>query len=308
MAFMMPVVKNDWDIYNSQRARRTPEGPERAAPGRVRKVSESRSEGPVPGSRVPLSPHRSAPAMRSLSYCRAPASRASLRVESPRKGSASPARPEADKFHSRLVEKLKRALGAGRAERREERRSWANACLCACAGRAPPPPSAARAAPPACPTCDRRPRRHSICDMYPATGAPPPDRCWPGSPPSCMFVSDRSRRLSVLGCVDRAGPAPALDGRRSARWAVQCWYLRMVSVICYCKLMMLIYFSWSLFENILGSVLTWTPYFLTALTSLPILLSNWASKLKCSVSVPLGSWTVDIDVRPWCWVARLGST
>lgn len=178
MAFMMPVMKNDWDIYNSQRSRRPeqekngPGGP--GTGGRVRKVSESRSEGPAlaaRGSAGALSPHRSAPAMRSLSYCRAPPSRASLRTshDSPSKGSASPpAARDADKFHSRLVEKLKRALGRSES-RREEGRSWVNACLCA--GRAPSPPSGGRAAPPACPTCDpeprrRRSRRHTICDMF----------------------------------------------------------------------------------------------------------------------------------------------
>lgn len=117
MAFMMPVVKNDWDIYNSQRSRRGPEQ-EKPGTGRVRKVSESRSEGPTlsargVGSGV-LSPHRSAPAMRSLSYCRAPPSRTSLRTahDSPSKGSASPpTQHNTEKFHSRLVEKLKRALG-----------------------------------------------------------------------------------------------------------------------------------------------------------------------------------------------------
>lgn len=134
----MPVVKNDWDIYNS---RRSTEAGDKAGPGgRVRKVSESRSEGPggtggpggPGGPRAALSPHRSAPAMRSLSYCRAPPSRASLRAaegpHSPRgpRGPASAPRPrdprDSDKFHSRLVEKLKRALGRSEA-RREERSS-----------------------------------------------------------------------------------------------------------------------------------------------------------------------------------------
>ncbi|XP_049874886.1 uncharacterized protein LOC126372991 [Pectinophora gossypiella] len=106
MAFMMPVVKNDWDIYNSQRSRRTSENEKAGPGGRVRKVSESRSEGPAVSARsATLSPHRSAPAMRSLSYCRAPPSRASLRTahDSPSKGSASPAGPprDTDKFHSR---------------------------------------------------------------------------------------------------------------------------------------------------------------------------------------------------------------
>ncbi|XP_028025429.1 uncharacterized protein LOC114239437 isoform X2 [Bombyx mandarina] len=108
MAFMMPVVKNDWDIYNSQRSRRASESAEKAGfnvGGRVRKISESRSEGPALSPRsAGLSPHRSAPAMRSLSYCRAPHSRVSLRAapDSPSKGSGSPpggAREE--KFHSR---------------------------------------------------------------------------------------------------------------------------------------------------------------------------------------------------------------
>lgn len=176
MAFMMPVVKNDWDIYNSQRSRRVSESAEKAGlgHGRVRKVSESRSEGPVLSPRAhTLSPHRSAPAMRSLSYCRAPPSRASLRTasDSPSKGSASPkSAVREDKFHSRLVEKLKRALGRSESKR-EERSSWANACLCA--GRAQSPRSGTRAAERACPTCDgrppqpARPRRHTICDMFP---------------------------------------------------------------------------------------------------------------------------------------------
>ncbi|CAG4996518.1 unnamed protein product [Parnassius apollo] len=106
MAFMMPVVKNDWDIYHSQRTRRTSESAEKVVVGgRVRKVSESRSEGPIMSPRMggALSPHRSAPAMRSLSYCRAPPSRASLRAQDSPKGSASPPSTSRDseKFHSR---------------------------------------------------------------------------------------------------------------------------------------------------------------------------------------------------------------
>lgn len=122
MAFMMPVVKNDWDIYNS---RRCSEGQEKPGPGRrVRKVSESRSEGPALSPRGPLSPHRSAPAMRTLSSCRAPPSRASLRagLDSPRDSASPKQAPPQDKFHSRLVEKLKRALGRSDA-RRDERGS-----------------------------------------------------------------------------------------------------------------------------------------------------------------------------------------
>lgn len=176
-------MKNDWDIYNSQRSRKTSESAEKPGPGgRTRKVSESRSEGPAFSSRAStLSPHRSAPTMRSLSYCRAPPSRVSLRVDTPSKGSGSPrpqAAPREDKFHTRLVEKLKRALGRSES-RREERRSWANRCLCA--GRARSPPSGPGAAGPACPTCDAaashaarpsRERRHTICDIFPIVNSP----------------------------------------------------------------------------------------------------------------------------------------
>ncbi|XP_038212715.1 uncharacterized protein LOC119832955 [Zerene cesonia] len=105
MAFMMPVVKNDWDIYNSQRSRRASESADKAGiGGRMRKVSESRSEGPAFSPRAAaLSPHRSAPAMRSVSYGRMPPSRVSLRAQDSPKGSASPpsAGRDSDKFHSR---------------------------------------------------------------------------------------------------------------------------------------------------------------------------------------------------------------
>ncbi|XP_045773581.1 uncharacterized protein LOC123872989 [Maniola jurtina] len=123
MAFMMPVMKNDWDIYNSQRSRRTSESADKAGigGGRVRKVSESRSEGPAlsPRSSAALSPHRSAPAMRSLSYCRAPPSRVSLRTYENLKGSASPpsVSKDSEKFHSRA-----------RADS-PERRSRCGACM-----------------------------------------------------------------------------------------------------------------------------------------------------------------------------------
>ncbi|XP_059062510.1 uncharacterized protein LOC131855276 [Achroia grisella] len=113
MAFMMPVVKNDWDIYNS---RRSTESGEKAGPGgRVRKVSESRSEGPAGGvgPRAALSPHRSAPAMRSLSYCRAPPSRGSLRADGPHSPRGPASRPrdsrDADKFHTRTAESPERS-------------------------------------------------------------------------------------------------------------------------------------------------------------------------------------------------------
>ncbi|CAK1543066.1 unnamed protein product [Leptosia nina] len=103
----MPVVKNDWDIYNSQRSRRTSESADKAGiGGRMRKVSESRSEGPAFSPRTSsnvLSPHRSAPAMRSVSYGRMPPSRVSLRAQDSPKGLASPPSGgrESDKFHSR---------------------------------------------------------------------------------------------------------------------------------------------------------------------------------------------------------------
>ncbi|XP_072158908.1 uncharacterized protein [Bemisia tabaci] len=123
MAFMMPVVKNDYDIYKSNRSRRTSEcsNPQSC---RSRKVSEcSKSEGPSlstsPGSDFIIgSPaHRSVPVGMGRQFSRnsSRTSQSSL-IQSPIK-SASSSPPKSgsqsslNKFHSRLVDKLKKSLG-----------------------------------------------------------------------------------------------------------------------------------------------------------------------------------------------------
>ncbi|XP_019757372.2 uncharacterized protein LOC109535808 [Dendroctonus ponderosae] len=65
MAFMMPVVKNDWNIYKSNRSRKTSEC-NTSCTTRTRKISECRSEGlgslsTSPKLEVPLPKHHSVP-------------------------------------------------------------------------------------------------------------------------------------------------------------------------------------------------------------------------------------------------------
>lgn len=118
---MMPVVKNDWDIYKSNRSRRVSECSNPSS-CRSRKVSECKSEGPSlstsPGNDfIVTSPtHRSVPANMSRQYSRASSrtSQSSL-IQSPCK-SASCSPPKSgsqsslNKFHNRLLDKLKRSL------------------------------------------------------------------------------------------------------------------------------------------------------------------------------------------------------
>ncbi|CAG9766455.1 unnamed protein product [Ceutorhynchus assimilis] len=62
MAFMMPVVKNDWDIYKSNRSRKTSECNTASTTGRVRKISECRSElGSTSHSTTAMVKHHSVP-------------------------------------------------------------------------------------------------------------------------------------------------------------------------------------------------------------------------------------------------------
>lgn len=125
MAFMMPVVKNDYDIYKSNRSRRVSEC---ANPNmcRSRKISEcSKSDGPSlstsPGSDFLVSSpaHRSVPLTASsrLHYSRnSNSSRTShSSLQSPSK-SNSPSPPKSNStsslsiFHNKLVDKLKKSL------------------------------------------------------------------------------------------------------------------------------------------------------------------------------------------------------
>ncbi|XP_066253263.1 uncharacterized protein [Euwallacea similis] len=65
MAFMMPVVKNDWDIYKSNRSRKTSEC-NTSCTSRTRKISECVSEGhgSISNNRLmeaPIPKHHSVP-------------------------------------------------------------------------------------------------------------------------------------------------------------------------------------------------------------------------------------------------------
>ncbi|KAK7573756.1 hypothetical protein V9T40_010947 [Parthenolecanium corni] len=124
MAFMMPVVKKDYNIYNSNRSRRISEcsNPQLC---RSRKISEcSKSEGPSlstsPGSDflVTSPAHRSVPlAISSRQFSRnSNSSRTShSSLQSPSK-SNSPSPPKSNStsslsmFHNKLVDKLKKSL------------------------------------------------------------------------------------------------------------------------------------------------------------------------------------------------------
>ncbi|KAG5882767.1 hypothetical protein JTB14_029943 [Gonioctena quinquepunctata] len=118
MAFMMPVVKNDWDIYKSNRTRRVSECSNTTS-CRSRKVSECRSEGPSlstsPGSDFIASPsHRSVPTnMSSRQYSRASSRTSESSLQSPGKSCSPPkngSEPSLNKFHNRLLDKLKKSL------------------------------------------------------------------------------------------------------------------------------------------------------------------------------------------------------
>ncbi|XP_011260240.1 uncharacterized protein LOC105253723 isoform X1 [Camponotus floridanus] len=144
MAFMMPVVKNEWDIYKTNRSRRSSEcsNPQACRSRKVWRTSRhnrlakcdtsdhpsvsilmvsecSKSEGPSlstsPGSDFLTSPaHRSVPlTSRHFSRTSSRASQSSL--QSPSKStSTSPPKTGSsnslNKFHNRLVDKLKRSL------------------------------------------------------------------------------------------------------------------------------------------------------------------------------------------------------
>ncbi|XP_011149709.1 uncharacterized protein LOC105189356 isoform X1 [Harpegnathos saltator] len=144
MAFMMPVVKNEWDIYKTNRSRRSSEcsnpqacrsrkvwptsrqnrlvkyGTSDRSVVSILMVSEcSKSEGPSlstsPGSDFLTSPaHRSVPlTSRHFSRTSSRASQSSLQSPSKSTGTSPPKTGSSNslnKFHNRLVDKLKRSL------------------------------------------------------------------------------------------------------------------------------------------------------------------------------------------------------
>ncbi|XP_050511858.1 uncharacterized protein LOC126887951 [Diabrotica virgifera virgifera] len=126
MAFMMPVVKNDWDIYKANRSRKVSECANPTS-CRSRKVSECKSEGPglstSPGSEFVTSPTRSSvPSnMSSRQYSRASSKTSESSPSSPVRhlsvGSSPPkndsSEPTLNKFHNRLLDKLKKSFRSG---------------------------------------------------------------------------------------------------------------------------------------------------------------------------------------------------
>lgn len=116
MAFMMPVVKNDWDIYKSNRSRRSSEC-SNGQSCRSRKVSECKSECPSlstsPGSDfiVGSPAHRSVPVNmshggRGFSRTSSRTSQSSLQSPSKSIGSSPPksgSTNSLNKFHTRRI-------------------------------------------------------------------------------------------------------------------------------------------------------------------------------------------------------------
>ncbi|XP_039294173.1 uncharacterized protein LOC111058689 isoform X1 [Nilaparvata lugens] len=118
MAFMVPVVKNDYDIYKQRRISEC----SNSQTCRSRKVSEcSKSEGPSlstsPGSDflVGSPAHRLGMLSGSRQYSRNSSRTSQSSLQSPSKSSSS-SPPKSgstnslNKFHNRLVDKLKRSL------------------------------------------------------------------------------------------------------------------------------------------------------------------------------------------------------
>lgn len=141
---MVPVMKKEFDIYKTSRSRRSSECSSSSASCRSRKVSECRSECPSlstsPGheftgsNNVATSPsHRSQSMPVNRNTSRPVFSRTSSRasqtslITSPTKSSTgcSPPKPAVDgsqnslnKFHIRLVDKLRKSMRKGRSEDR----------------------------------------------------------------------------------------------------------------------------------------------------------------------------------------------
>lgn len=138
MAFMVPVMKKDYDIYKTSRSRRASECSKSSACS-SRKVSECRSECPSLSTSPEsdymnaVSPpsHRSQPIQSmnrntsrpQMSRASSRNSQASLMMSSPAKtgGACTVPKPDAhnsqsslNKFHSRLVDKLRKSLRKAR--------------------------------------------------------------------------------------------------------------------------------------------------------------------------------------------------
>lgn len=138
MAFMMPVMKKEFDIYRTGRSRRTSECSSNSSTCRSRKISECRSECPSlstsPANEYISPSHRTQSVQIQRNVSRPVFSRSSSRtsqaslITSPTKTvgtGCSPPKPistgsqsSLNKFHSRLVEKLRKSFRKGRSEDR----------------------------------------------------------------------------------------------------------------------------------------------------------------------------------------------
>lgn len=132
MAFMMPVMKNEFDIYKTSRSRHASEC-SNTSNCRSRKVSETRSECPSFSTSPGTIDYASSPAHRahinrtnSRPFSRTSSRTSQSSLTSPTKTGCSPPKPTGgsqnslNKFHIRLVDKLRKSLRKGRSEDR----SW----------------------------------------------------------------------------------------------------------------------------------------------------------------------------------------
>lgn len=121
----MPVMKNEFDIYKSSRSRNPSEC---SSTCRSRKVSETRSECPS----LSTSPSTVDYGVQHRNYVNRNSSRAFSRTSSRTSQSSltsptkncSPPKPSSgsqgslNKFHTRLVDKLRKSFGKGRSDER----------------------------------------------------------------------------------------------------------------------------------------------------------------------------------------------
>lgn len=127
MAFMMPVVKNDWDIYKSNRTRRLSECSNTGTCSRSRKVSECKSEGGSLSTSPPTIEYvptktpvhtKSAPAnitKQQTGFSRSSSRASEGSLQSPMRSScSSPPTKGSDNnlnsFHNKLLNKLKKSF------------------------------------------------------------------------------------------------------------------------------------------------------------------------------------------------------
>lgn len=126
MAFMMPVMKNEFDIYKGGRSRNTSECSNNTC--RSRKVSETRSECPSLSTSPSTTDYSRSNYMNrnnSRAFSRTSSRTSQSSLTSPTKN-CSPPKPSSgsqgslNKFHVRLVDKLRKSFGKSRTDDR----SW----------------------------------------------------------------------------------------------------------------------------------------------------------------------------------------